>query len=118
MSLANRAAQFAPFAALNGHEEAIAETGRLTSSRCELSADEQSELSRRLSFVVGHLADCPQLTFVVFRPDSRKSGGCYETVSGVIRKFDPYDRLITLEDGTLIPIDQILSILGDILADQ
>lgn len=71
MSMENRAAQFAPFAALTGHDAAIAETARLTSEKPELSAEELDKLSRRLVYAIEKDATI-RITF--FQPDSLKQG--------------------------------------------
>lgn len=42
-SVQNRAAQFAPFAALTGYEEALGETARQTSQRIVLDEDSKGE---------------------------------------------------------------------------
>lgn len=73
MPLANRAAQFAPFAALTGHEDAIRETARLTGGRIELSADEQDRLTRRLRHALN--IDGAKITVGYFCPDLAKDGG-------------------------------------------
>lgn len=114
MSLENRAAQFAPFAALTRHDAAINETARLTSDKIELSFDEQRVLSERLNIVLEKLAGQPPLTFMVFKPDALKSGGRYVSVSGIIKKYDEYEKTIILTDNTVFKIDDILTIDGDI----
>lgn len=113
MSLENRAAQFAPFAALTGHDAAINETARLTSDKIELSLDEQQVLSERLNLALGRLAEHHQLTFVVFHADTLKTGGRYETVSGIIKKYDEYEKTLTLTNNIIIRIDDVVSIDGE-----
>ena len=117
MSLENRAAQFAPFAALTGHNTAINETARLTSEKMELSAEEQSNLSERLNIALNNLLDQPILTFSVFKPDTLKSGGSYVTVTGIIKKYDEYEKAIILTNDEIIRIDDIMSIDGEIFND-
>lgn len=116
----NRAAQFAPFAALTGHNAAILETARLTSEKIELSADEAAALSKRLEYIVS-LDESPEVTITYFVADSRKSGGSYQQVTGVIRKIDEYASSIVLTDGITIPLDDVCSIdspmLGTMFAD-
>lgn len=75
MPMINRAAQFAPFAALTGHDKAIAETARQTTPRQILSSDEQEILSRRLTYAIGHIGERSNLTFIYFIPDTLKDGG-------------------------------------------
>ena len=115
MPMINRAAQFAPFAALTGHDEAIAETARQTTPKQVLSSDEQKKLSARLAFAIENLAEKSRLTIVCFVPDDMKAGGRYVTITGVIKKYDEYERTITLEDGTVLQIDNIISIDGKLI---
>ncbi|MDE6560030.1 MAG: YolD-like family protein [Muribaculaceae bacterium] len=104
MTMENRAAQFAPFAALTGHGAAIAETARLTDNMTELSTDEQLRLSRILNYAYEkHI----QVTLTYFLPDTRKAGGKYENASGIIKKIDETDRILTLSNGPTILIDLI-----------
>lgn len=113
MSAEGRAAQFAPFSALTGHDEAIAETARLTSDCPELSADEQQELSRRLNHILS-LSDRPKVDITYFRPDGRKEGGSLVTVRASIRKAEPALNLLTLADGSEIPLDALIAIQSPI----
>ena len=107
MTMENRAAQFAPFAALTGHGAAIAETARLTDSLTELSADEQLRLSRILNYAYEkHI----EITLTYFIPDARKAGGKYENISGIIKNIDDTARLLTLSTGSTIPLDFIFDI--------
>ena len=115
MLMINRAAQFAPFAALSGHDEAIAETARLTVPKQMLSSDEQEMLSKRLAYVIEHISERPSLTFTYFIPDPLKEGGRYVTVIGIIRTYDEFEKSIMLEDGTILSIDKIIAISGNIL---
>ncbi len=114
MTMENRAAQFAPFAALTTHGSAIAETARLTTPKRILSDDEQQTLSRRLSFILDRLDEKPDLRVMHFIRDSLKSGGLYAIHTGIIRKFDEYERHLIFTDGTVIRLDDILSIDGEI----
>lgn len=114
MDMAARAAQFAPFAAISGHDAAISETSRITSCRVELSTDEQSILSQRLQYALAHLASHHSLSFTVFVQDLQKSGGRYVTAPGVIKKFDEGQNSLVLLDGTVIHIPDIISINGEI----
>lgn len=114
MSLENRAAQFAPFSALNGHEEAINETARTTSERINLSQNDLLILSDRLNLALTKISDRPELSFTVFVPDPLKHGGKYITVNGIIRRFNEYDREILLEGNQTLNLDDIISINGNI----
>lgn len=107
MSLANRAAQFAPFSALTGYDDAIAETARLTSEKIELTEAEKDRLSRRLVYAFDHKLP---VDITYFRPDQFKSGGAYVTVSGYIKKIDETEGAITFIDGLTISVHSVLLI--------
>mgnify|MGYP000212312647 FL=1 len=115
MPMINRAAQFAPFAALTGHDEAIAETARQTAPRRILSSDEQEILSKRLAYAIDHIGERPNLTFTYFIPDTLKDGGRYVTITGVIRKYDALEKTVVLENNEILLIDNILSISGEMI---
>ena len=112
-----RAAQFAPFAALTGHDEAVRETARLTDERIVLEEDERQTLDERFLFLRAHLADRPRVTFTYFKPDLKKAGGAYVSVSGTVRRVDDVERQIIMEDGVVIYIDAVTAIDSDLLAD-
>ena len=110
----DRAAQFAPFAALTGYEAAVGETARLTSERRELDPQEAEELNRRLADLVARLKNRPEVTVEYFVPDERKAGGAYVTVTGRVRHISVSERLLVMEDGTVIPLEDIVSIASKI----
>lgn len=114
MPLENRAAQFAPFAALTGHDDAIAETARLTAKRPELSREELDMLSRRLAYAVEKGA-CVRITF--FSPDPFKQGGSYEQAEGVIKKIEESENCILLTNGQNISLAEVVRIEGRIFED-
>ena len=114
MPLRDRAAQFAPFAALTGYEAAVGKTARLTAERRELSSQETAELNRRLTDLAAWLKDRPEVTVEYFVPDDRKSGGAYVTVTGRVRHISVSERLLVMEDGTVIPLEDIVSIASKI----
>lgn len=92
MPMINRAAQFAPFAALTGHDEAIAETARQTAPKRILSSDEQEILSKRLAYAISHIGKRSNLTFTYFIPDTQKEGGRYVSTTGILRAYDDLKR--------------------------
>ena len=110
MSRHDRAGQFSPFAALTGHDAAVRETARLTDSRIETAEDRRYELDLKLQLLRPLLASRPEVTVTYFVPDSRKAGGAYRTVNGALRRLDTLKRIITLADGTEIPMDDVLDI--------
>lgn len=108
MSMENRAAQFAPFAALTGHDEALAETARLTTSKKLLSDDEMASLTRKLACVIEQVPGQEEYTFVHYVPDTQKEGGKYVSITGTVKKYDEVARTLTLSDGTVLLIDNML----------
>ena len=111
MPLRDRAAQFAPFAALTGYEAAVGETARLTAERRELDAQEAAELNRRLTDLAARLKDRPEVTIEYFVPDNRKAGGAYVTVAGRVRNISVSERLLVMEDGAAIPMEDVASVV-------
>lgn len=124
MPMANRAAQFSPFAALTGYDDQIRETARLTDGRIELSEEEKIRLDERLQMIQEQIDTCANnfdakntaVSITFFRPDTRKSGGSYSTISGAVKKIDTYKRKIIfyaengISDGDSIAIDDIVEI--------
>lgn len=115
MSMESRAAQFAPFAALTGHDAAIAETARLTSEKPELSLEELDKLSRRLVYAIEKDATI-NITF--FQPDASKHGGSYKQVVGKVKKIDKIEGMIILADKQTIRFDCILRIDSNVFDDM
>ena len=111
MPMLDRAAQFAPFAALTPFGAAAGETARLTAERRELDAQEAEELNRRLAALIAHLPDRPEATIEYFIPDDRKAGGAYVTVSGRVRHISVPERTLVMEDGTEIPMEDVDSVV-------
>lgn len=111
MSMHDRVAQFAPFAALTGYEAAVGETARQTTERRELDAQEAAELNRRLTELAARLPDRPEVTIEYFVPDDRKAGGAYVSVIGVVRNISVAERLLVMEDGTEIPMEDVDSVV-------
>ena len=107
MSDLQRAAQFSPFAALSGYEDAIEEQARYTNSRIELAESELQELDRKLRDAAEKGARVEIIRFV---PDERKAGGRYETVSGRILKVDPIRKVLHLDTGAKVIIENIMDV--------
>ena len=114
MSLHDRAAQFAPFAALTGHDAAVRETARLTDDAVELDESRKIVLNQKLQDLAAMLATQPEITVTYFLPDTKKGGGSYPTVTGHLKKIDPYRHTLLLTDQTEIPIDQICQLESDL----
>ena len=114
MAAIDRAAQFSPFAALTGYDSAVKETARLTDERVELDENMKDALRDRLQIIVDRIKEHPEIEITYFQPDEKKKGGVYLTVTGTAKKIDEYERVVVMTDGTAIPIDEIISIDGQI----
>lgn len=111
LSMEQRAAQFAPFAALTGYGDAISETSRLTEDRIELDNEEKRKIDIKLQELKNNILKKPKVTITFFIPDIKKSGGEYKTVNGNLKNIDEYNQVLILEDKTKIPIKEIIEIL-------
>ena len=116
MPMSDRAAQFAPFAALTGYDAAIKETGRLTDERIELDVEALSALDMKYQLLMEALDEAPEVTITYFQPDERKAGGKYVLAVGAVKKIDDFERRITMQDGAKIPMDDVLSIEGELFS--
>ena len=110
MSMHDRAAQFSPFAALVGYDDAVAETARLTDSRAVVTEDEMSELNANLNRLLDSLDEQQQISVTYFVPDEKKSGGKYVEKQGVVRIFDSYSQELVFKDRIRINIQDIIKI--------
>ena len=110
MPLRDRAAQFAPFAALTGHDAAIKETARLTDERLELSEEVITQLNEKINIIRNNIGIEQKVSITYFIPDAKKAGGSYVTYSGIVKKIDEYEHTIIMTDQTVIPIEQISEI--------
>ena len=108
MPLIDRAAQFAPFAALTGYGDAIDETARLTDVRPDLDEQQLSELNERLLQIMAKPNSVVRITYFV--PDEKKSGGRYEQAEGVIKKIDEIAKVIVMDGGEKIPLSDIVEL--------
>ena len=110
MPVSDRAAQFAPFAALTGYGDVIKETARLTDEEPDLSEDEKQELNYKIQLACALPGEKPEIVLTYFVQDEKKSGGAYHTARGKIRRIDPDAGQIILEDGGRIPLDCVVDI--------
>jgi len=117
MSMRDRAAQFSPFAALTGHEAAIAETARLTDKRLTLDEDAKIDLDEKLQFIQENLDCSPVVSITYFVPDEKKEGGAYLTMTGVVRRIDPVAKSVIFTDRRSIQIEDIYAVGGEIFCD-
>lgn len=110
MSLEARSAQFAPFAALTGYDEEVKETGRLTNKRKDIDEELKVILDSKLQLLLKQIDLRPIVSITYFLPDDKKDGGIYTTVTDNVRKIDEYMQLIICDNGTKIPISEIIDI--------
>ena len=110
MPMIDRAAQFMPFRALTGYEDAVRETARLTDEKIELTEDEKAILDMRLQKLADEISSQPKVTLTYFRPDKKKTGGAYLTVTGQLKKIDDYEGALILMGGERILIEDIVDI--------
>lgn len=104
----NRAAQFAPFAALSGYEEAVQEKARQTERRIELFEDEKEIIAKKIGFLEANAARKPKVLITYFIADKKKAGGKYHTKESVIQKIDFTAGKLVLADKTSIALEDIL----------
>ena len=110
MPMIDRAAQFQPFRALTGYEDAVRETARLTDRRKELTEEEKARLDAALQRLMDSISSRPQVSVTWFQPDKRKAGGAYVTTTGRLKKIDDLEGVLILLGGERIVIEDILDI--------
>lgn len=111
LSMEQRAAQFAPFAALTGYGDAVKETARITEDRIELNEEEKDKLDKKLLALENNISKNPKAIITYFVPDLKKSGGEYVTVVGNLKRIDRYRKVIILDNKKEIPIDDVIELL-------
>lgn len=114
MSLYQRSAQFAPFAALTGYEGQVKETARLTDRRLELDEEMKLILDMKIQIINEMLPNKPEIEVIYFIPDSKKDGGRYESIVNNVKKVDNYNEQIIMQNGLKIDIKEIIDIKGEI----
>ena len=110
MLMRDRAAQFAPFAALTGHGAALAEVARLTDDRKPLSDEERDTLNRTMAILRDRLEERPTIRATYFIPDDRKAGGAYATIEGAVRAIDDAEQRLVFIDGRALYIPEIATL--------
>ena len=113
-SMMDRAARFAPFAAITGYEEMVLEEARVTEERVDLDEGALSLLNEKLNMIREFLDEEPEVTITYFEPDKKKSGGAYVSVTGVVKRIDEYEHLVTLTDGKKIRIEDIYALESEL----
>ena len=112
--LSERAARFAPFAAITGYEEMVLEEARVTEEKIELDECALTIIDKRLNILQNHLSQSPEITVTYFVPDKKKNGGAYRTVTGIVKRIDPYKKFLFMSDDDKIQIEDIYKLEGEL----
>lgn len=107
MSMSDRAAQFAPFAALTGHKEAVIEQGRITQEKRILSNEEKLEINEKIVEMVNLKSGC-RITY--FEKDKTKCGGKYIQNVVSFKRMDELNKTLFFKENIQIQIDDIVDI--------
>ena len=113
-SMMDRAARFAPFAAITGYEEMVLEEARVTEERVDLDEGALSLLNEKLNMIQEFLDEEPEVTITYFEPDKKKSGGAYISITGIVKRIDEYEHLVIMKDGAKIFIDSIYDLQSEL----
>ena len=113
-SMMDRAARFAPFAAITGYEEMVLEEARVTEERVDLDEGALSLLNEKLNMIRELLDEEPEVTITYFEPDKKKSGGSYVSVTGTVKRIDEYEYSVLMNDSKQIPIGEIYDIQSEL----
>ena len=113
-TMADRAARFAPFAAITGYEEMVLEEARITDDRIELDENSKAALNEKLNMILEFIDEQPEVSITYFEPDKRKAGGAYVTVTGTVKRIDEYEHLVIMTDGKKINIDEIYNLQSEL----
>ena len=113
-SMMDRAARFAPFAAITGYEEMVLEEARVTEERVDLDEGALSLLNEKLNMIQEFLDEEPEVTITYFEPDKKKSGGAYVNITGIVKRIDEYEHFVIMTDGKKIRIEDIFAIGSDL----
>ena len=113
-TMADRAARFAPFAAITGYEEMVLEEARVTDDRIEMDESSKAALNEKLNIILEFLDEQPEVSITYFEPDMRKAGGAYVTITGTVKRIDEYERIVLMTDEKIIKIDEIYAIESDL----
>ena len=117
MSIYNRSAQFAPFAALTGYDDAVVETARLTDEEVELNDDLKNFIDMKLQIIEEHIKDNQNITVLYFEKDKKKRGGQYIEHTGKVKRIDLVEHFIIFKDNSKINIDSILDLNAEFIKD-
>lgn len=118
MSAYNRAGQFAPFAALTGYDDEVLETARLTDSRIFIDENLSEKINSKLVIIENNIKSLPEVSITYFVPDNKKVGGRYVTITKKVKRINEVSQSIKFVDNTVISINDIVDIYGDIFDDN
>lgn len=110
MSMMNRAAQFAPFAALTGYDDAIKETTRLTDEWMDLDEETNEKLNNTIAQLREKIKEHPSIKITYFKKDEKKDGGSYKTIIGILKNIDDYNNILVMANDIVIPLHTISDI--------
>lgn len=110
MSVYDRSAQFSPFQALTGYGNAINEVGRQVKRKIELDDSQKDIINKKIFYINENLNKKIEIKITHFVKDKTKDGGEYQTVKGVVKRIDEYNKEIIFEDKTKILIENIITI--------
>lgn len=110
MSLEERSAQFAPFAALTGYDDCVEEAARYTDDRIDISEDAREILNKKIANIIKIIDKKPKIQVTYFVPDDKKIGGKYTTIEETIKKIDQINQELILVNGTKIKLHDIIDI--------
>ena len=113
-TMMDRAARFAPFAAITGYEEMVLEEARVTEERIDLDEGTLSLLNEKLNMIQEFLDEEPEVTITYFEPDKKKSGGAYVNITGIVKRIDEYEHFVIMTDGKKIRIEDIFALESDL----
>ncbi|MBO5407862.1 MAG: hypothetical protein J6A61_00430 [Clostridia bacterium] len=113
-----REAQFAPFAALTGYEEAVSETARVTEQKMIPDESQLEALNRKLQFLKQHLSHTPMVRVTHFVKDPKKEGGTYRIQILPIKKISETEKALLFLDGSKIYLHNISDLQSDIFPES
>lgn len=118
MTIYNRAAQFAPFAALVGYDEMVQDTADflLLDKRIILSEDVKNVLDRKMQIIWEDISLNPEIEIIYFNEQADGQSGKYVRYSGKVKRILEYSKELLFLDGTVVKIDDIVHMSGEVLS--
>jgi len=118
MSRENRAAQFAPFAALTGYDASVREEARLTGAKLPLTDEQIDIMNAKMAFLTEKASEHPEISLTFFLADDRKEGGKYVTVTDRLNRIDTVEGVLILSKRNKIALDDILNVESEIFEND